>query len=264
MTYWTRQVVSKSFAAKAMLFLILPISYPLMAAQGTYSLTGGIDYSSGKYGGAIATDVTYVPFTGKYESEDWVFKLTVPYISISGPGNVLPNIGQAVNTSNAVRTDAGLGDVVASTSYSLVNSRRSGTIIDLTGKVKFGSADKFKGLGSGANDYAAETSVYKIKDNLSVFGTLGYKTFGQTLGYTLNNVFYGSLGLSKKFGDLSSAGLIYDYRQPTSIWSDPQKMWTVFFNRKISSKWKAQTYLFTGSGNASPDFGGGAMLTRRF
>ena len=257
-----RQMIKKCSVAALLLFI--PFSHPLMAAQGAFSLGSGIDFSSGKYGGNTATDVTYIPLTGIYETTDWIFKLTIPYISITGPGNTTPNIGQAVYASNAVRTDAGMGDLVATSSYNLVNSGKSGTVIDLTGKVKFGTADKFKGLGSGANDYAAETNVYKIWGGFSAFGTLGYKVFGQSLGYTLNNAFYGSLGISNKISDQTSAGLIYDYREQTSSWSDPQKMWTAFLSKKINPKWKVQTYLFTGSGISSPDFGGGAMLKKTF
>lgn len=264
MTVQTRPVKNKYYSLGAALLVLLTLSQSGNAAQGAYSLSSGIDYSSGQYGEPAATEVTYIPFTGKYETERWILKLTVPYISISGPGNVIPNIGQAVNASNAVRTDAGLGDIVASTSYSLVNSKRSGTIVDITGKVKFGTADKFKGLGSGANDYAGETSIYKIMNSLSVFTTLGYKVYGQALGYTLNDVFYGSLGISKKIGEQTSTGLIYDYRQATSTWGDPQQIWTVFLNRKINTKWKVQTYIFAGSGNSSPDYGGGAMLIQNF
>lgn len=235
-----------------------------ISLAGSLSLTGGIDYSSGKYGGTTATDVAYIPVTGKYQNDDWLFKLTVPYLSVTAPGNVTPNIGQAVYASNAVRTETGLGDIVASTSYSLVNSARIGTVVDVTGKVKFGTADKYRGMGTGANDYASEVSVYKIWGGASTFGSLGYKIYGQSQGYTLNNAMYGSLGLSSKIGEQTSTGLIYDYREQTSSFGDPQKMWTLFLNRKINEKWKAQTYLFTGSSNSSPDIGGGAMITESF
>jgi hypothetical protein len=259
----TKQMKNKLTTA-AIILAFTTTSTTLQAADGIFSLGSGIDFSSGKYGAATATDVTYIPFTGKYETESWIFKLTVPYLRITGPGNVIPNIGLAVNASNAVRTDAGLGDVVAATSYSLLNSAQSGTVIDITGKVKFGTADKFKGLGSGANDYAGELSLYKIYGQFSAFGTFGYKVFGQSLGYTLNNAFYGSIGISNKIGDQTSAGLIVDYRQQTSSWGDPQKMWTAFLNRRINNHWKAQTYLFGGAGTSSPDYGGGAMLSKNF
>jgi hypothetical protein len=259
-THVKRQAGIHSLVGAGIMMLL--VSHQSMA--GTLSLTSGVDISSGKYGGTRATDVTYIPVTGKYETGDWLFKLTVPYLSITGPGNTTPNIGQAVYANNDVRTDSGLGDVVATASYSLVNSARNGMVIDAAGKVKFGTADKYRGLGSGADDYAGEINVYKILGHTSAFGTLGYKVFGQSTGYSLNNAFYGSLGFSNKFSEQSSTGVIYDYREQTSSYGDPQKMWTLFLNRRINDKWKAQTYLFTGSGNSSPDIGGGAMLTESF
>jgi hypothetical protein len=234
------------------------------ADQGRFSLGRGVDFSTGKYSGTTATDVTYIPITGKYETQNWIIKLVVPYLQITAPGNVTPNIGQNVYASNAVRTDAGLGDVMAASTYSLINSAQSGLAIDVTGKVKFATADKSKGLGSGANDYAAETSAYKRFGQVSAFGTAGYKVFGSSLGYTLNNAWYGSVGMSYKYTEKTSMGLIFDYRTQTSPLSDPQNIWTVFLNRKINATWKAQTYLFKGYGNSSPDIGGGAMLTKVF
>jgi hypothetical protein len=37
--------------------------------------------------------IVYVPLTGKYETDNWVFKLTVPYIVVTRPGNVVRDIG---------------------------------------------------------------------------------------------------------------------------------------------------------------------------
>jgi len=244
--------------------LILLLSISLPSEAGTLSLTSGVDYSTGKYGGLTQTSVTYIPITGKYEKGDWLYKLTVPYVSVTGPANTTPNIGLAVYPNKNIRTDAGLGDIVASTSYSIVNSSSKNIAVDLMGKIKFGTADKYKGLGSGATDYTAEVTVYKILAKSSVFGSLGYKVFGKSQGYMLNNAIFASLGLSQKFGALTSAGVIYDYREPVTIWSDPQEMWTLYMNKKINIKWTAQTYLFSGVGKSSPDVGGGAMLTQKF
>src|SRR5229473_2226361 len=58
-----------------------------------FSLTTGADYSTGKYGGTSSTDILYVPLTGAYEMDKWLFKVTVPYIMVTGPGNVVRGIG---------------------------------------------------------------------------------------------------------------------------------------------------------------------------
>ncbi|MFA6014109.1 MAG: hypothetical protein WC742_03505 [Gallionellaceae bacterium] len=237
----------------------------MSAAQGTFSLGSGVDYSSGKYGVDDATDIVYIPIVGKFETDNWLFKLTVPYVSVTGPENEVPD-GDEDSDQGDVKTDSGWGDMVATVSYSLINSARTGVIVDITGKVKFGTADKAKNLGSGANDFAGEASVYKIMGKTGLFGTLGYKVFGQSIGYEFNNVYYGSVGISQKVGidSLTSIGVIYDYQQATSTLSDPQQIWTAFLNRKINSKWKAQLYLFTGAGTASPDLGFGTMLSQSF
>ncbi len=242
----------------------LTIVPALPSQAATLSLTSGLDYSTGKYGGTNSTDVTYIPVTAKYATSNWLLKLTVPYISITGPANTTPNIGQAVYRSNALRTDSGLGDVITTASYNLVDQDENGLLVDLTGKIKFGTADKYLGLGTGANDYAAESNIYKLYGRKTIFGSVGYKVFGQSLGYTLNNAWYGSAGFSYGISNQANAGLIYDYRNQTSSLSDPQKMWTMFYSKKISPSWKTQTYLFKGAGNTSPDYGGGLMFTRQF
>ena len=49
----------------------------------------GADYLTGKYGGTLATDVTYLPLTLRYDAWPLNLKLTVPYLRITGPGNVV-------------------------------------------------------------------------------------------------------------------------------------------------------------------------------
>ena len=74
------------------------------ADAGVFSITSGVDYSSGKYGSQDRTDITSIPVIGKYEVDSWVFKLTVPYVSITGPGNVSPGIGKFKSTTTTKRS----------------------------------------------------------------------------------------------------------------------------------------------------------------
>jgi hypothetical protein len=59
------------------------------AADDRFTMGAGVDYSSGTYGGTIATNILYVPVYGKYETGRWLLKLTVPWLRITGPGNVV-------------------------------------------------------------------------------------------------------------------------------------------------------------------------------
>lgn len=49
-------------------------------------MASGFDNSTGKYGSSDTTDILSIPVVGIYNSGLWVFKLTVPYVRVSGVG----------------------------------------------------------------------------------------------------------------------------------------------------------------------------------
>ena len=68
-------------------------SCPPISANGL-SLSGGMDFTTGNYGGSSATDIWYAPFTARYDYKRISFRTTIPYLNLTGPGNVLgPGIG---------------------------------------------------------------------------------------------------------------------------------------------------------------------------
>jgi hypothetical protein len=233
---------------------------------GTFSLIAGLDYTTGKYGGTSATDILYAPLTGKYQTDKWVFQLTLPYIMVTGPGNVVRGIG-IIKTKKAgpTRTESGLGDVVAGVTRNLFDIASTGTLIDLTGKVKFGTADAAKGLGTGQNDYAAQVDVtQRVTSALSVFGSLGYDFIGSPPGAQLSNVLYAEAGAVVKISDGTRAGAMFDASQAPSPVSGAQSTLTAYLSQQLSQSWKLQVYGVKGFTNGSPDYGGGAMATFKF
>lgn len=239
-------------------------TFPVAAEPG-FSLTTGLDYSTGKYGGTESTDILYIPFTGKYEADKYTLKLTVPYLRITGPGNVVKDVGQIRGSTSTTRTrQSGLGDVVAAGTYNMYDGRANGTLVDVTAKIKFGTADDAKGLGTGEKDYSLQAELYKTLGKNTVFGTLGYKVMGSPAGVTLNNVFYGSLGAGHKYNQETSAGLILDLREKASATGSAQQELTAYVSRKLGKTWKAQAYAVKGFSDGSPDWGAGAMITAAF
>src|SRR5882672_10698581 len=91
-----------------------------VAADDYVTLSVGAEATRGKYGGTQNTDIYYVPFSGKYETGLWTYKLTVPYISVTGNAVVVDQ-GVAIGTNGPRRTESGLGDVVASAFYTALN-----------------------------------------------------------------------------------------------------------------------------------------------
>src|SRR5271169_2766734 len=95
--------------------VIVPVHSAYAAEGGKFSLETGMDYNTGKYGGTQSTDILYIPVTGKYQGQSWTLKLTVPYLRITGPGNVIDVINGVAppgSFTTAPVTRSGLGDVV--------------------------------------------------------------------------------------------------------------------------------------------------------
>ncbi len=244
---------------------LLPIT---TNAEGSLTLTSGVDYSSGKYGQSESTDITYIPFIGKYETGNTTLKLTVPWVKITGPGDVVGGSSPIVLSSSnrPVTTESGLGDIVFSATQSVAQfGEKNPLLLDLTGKVKFATASSSKGLGTGENDYTLELDAYKpINKAITLFGDIGYKKLGDPSGVNLNNVWFSSAGFAYKFNSATSAGMMADIRQATLNTSQPLREITAFLTHKFNTTYKLQSYITSGNTNASTDLGGGIMLGMAF
>jgi hypothetical protein len=76
-----------------------------------------------------------------------------------------------------------MGDLVAAFGYTVLNSVASGTIIDVVGKVKFGTADEDKGLGTGEDDYSVQIDGYKAFKRLTFLLTAGIRDRGSRFSW---------------------------------------------------------------------------------
>lgn len=252
------------FAVAHIFLATLTLQPTLSHAEGTFSLTSGVDYSTGKYGQSQSTDITYVPFIGKYEIDNTTIKLVVPWVQIKGPGDVVGGTAPVVlgKSNRPITTESGLGDVVLSATQTIAQlGETKPLILDVTGKIKFATASSSKGLGTGENDYTVSLDAYKaIPHHFTLFGDIGYKVLGDPSGINLNNVWFSSAGVSYKINPTSSAGLMGNIRQATLNTSQPLRELTAFATHKFSAQYKLQGYLSHGYSESSTDWGGGMML----
>lgn len=222
----------------------------------------GADYTNGDYDGDTDVSTLYAPFSIKYHGERVGLRLTVPYLELNGPGAVLDAGGQLV--VGPERTDSGLGDViVAATLYDLVANTEQRFYVDLTATAKLGTADEDKGLGTGETDYALQAEWYKDFERVGLFGTLGYKIYGDPSGVDLDDTAFTSLGSDYSFTPATRAGLIYDYRESAIPGGDALHELTLFVAFAASSSISLQPYLLGGLSDSSPDWGAGVMVRWR-
>ena len=232
-----------------------------------FDLTTGLEYSSGEFGGTESIDELYVPISASVELERLGFRLTVPYLQVSAPtettstgenGEIVPGSGSRV-------TESGLGDVIGSiTLYDVIDNPELGLFVDVTGAIKFGTADEDKGLGTGENDYSLRLDAYKYFERLTLLGTVGYKVRGEPAGIELNDVFFGTLGGAYQSGNASLVGLYFDYRQSALVGYDEVQEVTAFLATRINHRLELQVYAFAGLTDSSPDWGGGLSVTTDF
>jgi hypothetical protein len=234
-----------------------------LAADALTTLSVGADYTTGKYGASQSTDILYIPFTGKYETGPWAYKLVVPYIRITGPGNVVGAPGDTVVLSGASgtrRTESGLGDVVASAFYNVLNEHTAPIGLDLGGKIKFGTADENRGLGTGKNDVSVQADLFKPIGALTPFGSIGYRRYGDPAGVNFKNVVYWSAGVSYKTAPPTTVGVAYDFRPRILDGGSHVSEMTAYVSHKLSADWKIQLYGVHGFSTGSPDWGVGGVL----
>lgn len=267
---------------------LLLIGAPMAHATDGFSIGTGANYSSGKYGTATTTDIWSVPFTAAYQADRWTFKVTVPYISIHGAGNVIPGTGPVNNTNplgrslgnplgggsnpgsgststtTASTSASGLGDVVASAGYTLFSSADRSFGLDLTGKVKFGTADVNKGLGTGQNDYGLSLDSYKVFGQWTPFGGVGWMSYGSSQYIKLKNGINANAGVDYRVASNDHVGMYYNYRQRIAVGGAPQSEVAAYWNHKFSDSFRLQSYALGGMANGSPDYGVGASINYTF
>jgi len=243
--------------------LLLCCSQAGMAAGGLRLSTGPF-YSSGDYGNSQSTEILYVPLSLSYRRGLMSLGLTVPYIRITGPSNVLRGIGRVGRPTTRRGTESGLGDVLVSARYHVYYDPDSGILLDLTGKVKFGTADADRALGTGKNDYIVQANLYRSLGAWTPYAGLGYKVLGRSPRYRLRNVVFGSLGLSHKLSrDTDLGGSLY-LAQKSSLGGSDKKQLTVYASHRLDGSWKIQAYAIKGFTDGTPDYAAGASVIYSF
>ena len=246
----------------AVCVLPLGMSPPAHAAAGQTSVSFGAEYTQGDYGTSSTTKIWYFPVTLGYETDQNLVSITVPYLIVEGTGNVVATGGMGAvrrSTSNTnSETETGLGDIVLTGSQKITGTATSR--IDLTGKIKLGTADEDKNLGTGENDYAVQLDFVQSFNDNSLFGTAGYKIFGDPPGTDYRNVFYGSIGLSRKLDAASTAGVEFFAQEAVLSGIDGQSELTLFLSNKPDNRTKVTGYVLMGLANGSPDWGLGIAL----
>jgi outer membrane putative beta-barrel porin/alpha-amylase len=174
-------------------------------ADDTWQTGLSLYHSSGDYGTGSTTTVTSVPLSIRRLFDNGDVTLIVPYVSVTGDCGVtllsgVPNrtggTCPVVTTANGKRTrtlqtrttESGLGDIVLRGRYYVLDEQALLPTVALTAKVKFPTADRDRGLGTGEFDEGLGVELYKkLSDAWIGFVDLGYTVLGDPPDVNLRN-----------------------------------------------------------------------------
>jgi hypothetical protein len=252
---------SLKIAALAVLWGIVSMSWAADNAVGI-TISTGAHYTSGTYGSAVETEIIYLPVSAKLQYGRLSTGLTIAYLQVTGPGNVIPEIGDIGNGLSPVRTRfAGQGDTVGYVGYYVCADEKRKLWINALTQVKLATADEKHNLGTGKNDYSLQFDFYKEFDQAGMFATVGYTKYGDPPGRNFRATPYVSGGALYKVDYLSTVGASINWRRPIVEGVAPHRQVTVFLSRKLARSIELQTYVGLGLSDATPDVGMGLGLT---
>ncbi len=236
------------------------------SVPGDFRATLGVEYSSGDYGEDRRTRIRSASLSLRYALGPWTARLHLPYLYVGGPGNVVGGTDPLVisEAPGPLRHETGLGDVVAAVSYLIDPHPRDLPLVELTAKVKFGTASEARDLGTGSNDYTALVDVSKAFGRVHPFVTAGYRWVGSASGFDLHNTWLASAGVAGNLGEGLSGGLVYDYRQAASRDSGDSHELGPYLSYRLSSHWRLGGYAYFGVSRAAAGFGVGSTLGYRW
>jgi hypothetical protein len=229
---------------------------PPVESDSQLSLLVGYEFSRGEFNDSDRTEISYVPLTLKYQNGPWIVGLTVPYIRINGPGDVVRGAdGNLVISSEASgrTTESGVGDVLAALSYVFYPSSPALPALELTGRIKLPTADEDEGLGTGETDYTLQADVSKSFGALSSFATLGYRVLGDSSDLDLDDGFLASLGIGYRFSPRLNLGLAFDYREASTDGTDDSREIVPYTSYRCSDSVTLGTYGVVGLSDSSSD-----------
>lgn len=272
-------------------------AFAMPANAGELSLSTGVDFSSGDYGDTRDTDILFVPVSARYRTGDVSFQLVIPYISVDGPGDVVPGDGGPILTDNCARIQftrpqlferfcsaeeapiddntsssaSGLGDIVLGASYTLPAAMTGDFGITFEGRVKLPTADKDDALGTGETDGSVAIDAAWYGAAITPFARLGYRFLGdptftdELADFTvdLQNGFTGSAGFSVPIGR-QSVTFAYDYLEASVASVEDIHELSASLYTPLGDALALTAYGVAGLTDSSPDFALGLSLRYTF
>ena len=232
-----------------------------------WRLATGINFSRGNYGGTIATNVVSAPMILRVRRGRLSARISVPFLSISGPATVVDTGGPGgtggtpLPTTTTSRNRSGIGDLSLGIGYSLPLT--ASLTFDATGRIKFPTASKAKRLTTGSTDVILQGDLTETIGKFSLHAAARRRFSGHSDFLVLRDTWgaTGGFGVSPKKG--LDVGVDYDWQQSSLAGNAPDSVVTAWAGVGLSNRLRLSAYASVGTSSNSPDFALGTALSLR-
>ena len=243
--------------------LATPCAAPAAGAETLVSFSGGLDYSSGAYGGSADTEMLAAPLSARVSANDWALRVSIPYVSITGPADVSDEGGSGGGATARIGTESGFGDTTLTLSRSFRHLWGSDFYFDAAGRVKLPSGDEARGLGVGATDYGLTGLLGVNADSVSAYFSAGRRFLGDRGGLDRQDGWQAAVGASLGMGEKTRLGASYSWRDASlEGGADPSEI-GAFVSYRMSDALRVSLNVGGGLSDASADYRLGARVTWR-
>ena len=270
----------------ALVVIGLVVSWDSCAeAEDTWQTGLSVYHSSGDYGTGSTTTITSIPLSIRRLFQDGDVTLVVPFLSISSNCGVTLLSGVPNQTGGTCRTttittksgkqvtrlrpttttESGIGDVILRGRYYVLDEHGLAPTVAVTAKIKFPTADRDRGLGTGEFDEGLGLEVSKkLTDAWISFVDLGYTNLGNLSGITLRNQWNYDLGVGYYFTKALLGSVYYEeWTAAISGLQNPQDL-LLAMNYTASSTWRFNASIARGLSDGAPNWALTAGLNVRF
>ena len=255
--------IAVSLLACGFLPFIAAASYGA-APAATWQAGVSLYTESGDYGTDSKSSLLYIPFSLRRYIGPGDLELIVPFLSVTSQGQVVlvegvPNRARISRSGTRVseETHSGLGDIVLKGRYYLVEEGDKIPSIDAIGKIKFPTASRGNGLGTGEFDEGGSLELTKtIKTQYVALGDVGYMIIGSQPGLELRNQWHYSLGGGYYFLPNKLLGtLTYEeYRSLVAGETNPRDL-LFAASYTVNLRLRVDGGITVGVSSAAPDYG---------
>lgn len=246
------------------------LSFPAFSQEDSslvQTLSFSSYYSEGDYGEPIDTEIFYFPVSYGANYGKFGFQLVVPYLQVTGAGNVLVNLGGIDRAVAGTQREEsrGIGDSILSMTYQMDPVTEAALFIDLRLDIKLPSADENRGLGTGETDYSLQVDLSKNVRNSVLFATAGYSFRGKSNIYQgLRDSAFAQFGMARPLSQRLNIGMFYDFREQASIFSPETHELVPYFSWQLSPNWTFTGMTTWGFTDASADVTALGQLSYRW